>query len=129
MKIVEKKENHNGIFKKVYTEESSTDSSSKGKLRKDIQDIRGDLYDIVADSLKWNSIITDLVRRMWSVIPEEQKATLAPEDKYVIDTFLAAFAQTQTRMDKQIQAEGIAAIEKLIKREKLVGELFSGSEI
>lgn len=125
-KIIETKQVRGNMFKKAYEEVSIKDTTSKAKIRKDIQDIRGDLYDIVADNLKWNSILTDLVRRMWSVIPEEQKATLVPEDKYVIDTFLAAFAQTETRMDKQIQAEGIAAIEKLVTREKRVGELFSG---
>lgn len=124
-KIIETKQAHGNKFKKAYEEVSVKDTSSKAKLRKDIQDIRGDLYDIVADSLKWNSLLTDLVRRMWSVIPEEQKATLTTDDKYIIDTFLSAFATTETRMDKQIQTEGISAIEKLITREKLVGELFS----
>lgn len=124
-KIIETKVFENGSHKKAYEEVSVKDTSSKAKVRKQIEDIRGDLYDIVADSLKWNSLLTDLVRRMWSVIPEEQKAALTPDDKYIIDTFLAAFAETETRMDKQIQTEGIIAIEKLITREKLVGELFS----
>lgn len=126
-KIIETKQVHGNKFKRAYEEVSIKDTSSKAKIRKDIQDIRGDLYDIVADNLKWNSILTDLVRRMWSVIPEDQKATLSTDDKYIIDTFLAAFAETQTRMDKQIQSEGIVAIEKLLTREKLVGELFSGT--
>ena len=128
-KIIETTQVQGNKFKRAYEEVSIKDTSSKAKIRKDIQDIRGDLYDIVADNLKWNSILTDLVRRMWSVIPEEQKATLTSDDKYIIDTFLTVFAQTQTRMDKQIQAEGVVAIEKLLTREKLVGELFSGSKL
>jgi len=113
-----------GNRKKIkYVDDNST--LPKGKLRKEIQDIRGDLYDIVADSLKWNSILTDLVRRIWDVIPVEQKDTLDVADKEMIDTFLEAFSNTDTRMDTQMQKEGIGAITKLLEREKLVGELFS----
>ena len=124
-KIIETKEVHGNKFKKAYEEVSVKDTSSKAKLRKEIQEIRGDLYDIVADSLKWNSLLTDLIRRMWGVIPEEQKTSLSIEDRAIIDTFLTAFGETQTRMDKQIQAEGVEAINKLLTREKLVGDLFN----
>lgn len=95
-----------------------------GRLRNEIQGIRGDLYDIVADSLKWNSVLTTLVDRIWAAMPEEQKAGLPAEDRVLIEAFLQEFRGTETRMDKQIAAEGSEVVSKLLERERRVAELF-----
>jgi len=124
MRKIEETKLVNGTkFSKAYEEVSVKDTSSKAKLRKDIQDIRGDLYDIVADSLKWNSILTTVVSRIWDSMDTTQKEGV--QDHLLIDTFVNKFKSTQTRMDKQLATDGIGTIDKILDREKNVGALFT----
>ena len=123
-KIVQVNTYGNGKFSKSYKEVSSIDTSVKAKKRKKIQDIRGDLYDIVADSLKWSSLLTTLISRMYTIMPDEQKNKLEAGDKIVIEAFLSEFKNTDTRMDKQLVTDGLESITKLMEKERLVGELF-----
>lgn len=111
--------------RKGVTEVSQVDTSKKALIRKDIEDARGDVYDIVADALKWNSVLTTLISRMYDAMPEAQKATMDVNDRALIEGMFASFAATNTRADKQMLAEGgDTMIGKLMAREAAVGELF-----
>lgn len=114
----------NGLSRPSVQEVDVADSSDKALKRYAIQEIRGDIYDILADALKWNSMLTTMVSELYAVIPEEQKALMDSGKKALIDEFIAEFKDTPTRADKQFAKEGANMLKRVLERERKVGELF-----
>lgn len=101
-----------------------TDTSEKAKKRKEIEAIRGDLYDIAADALKWNSLLSSMVAAIWATMSAEQRAALPAEHVALFDYAMNKFKDTTTRADVAFSTEGTVAVDKIMEREAAVGALF-----
>ena len=99
----------------------ATDTKSKQRL--EIQDQVFDNADSIADNAKMISLLISVVRRMYEIMPETQKADLDSDDRTMIEYTFSQFASTQTRADVQFAVEGLALIDKLLARQGQVGTI------
>jgi len=128
MKIVETKKVNGIRIQKAYKEvvESEPTGSKKAKARYEIENNVFDLRDSVADNAKMISLLTSLVSRIWSIIPDDQKDNLSDEEKQVIDYVIDKFDNTETWADVQFAKEGLTFADKLLERQNQVGSIIKG---
>ena len=128
MKIVETKKVNGIRIQKAYKEvvESEPTGSKKAKARYEIENNVFDLRDSVADNAKMISLLTSLVSRIWSIIPDDQKDNLSDEEKQVIDYVIDKFDNTETWADVQFKKEGLTFADKLLERQSQVGSIIKG---
>ena len=125
MKYTEKMVTKDGVqyTRKIIEMPEELTITTKNKQRLRIQNEVFDLEDSVADNAKWASILTTFISRIYSILPEEQKALLDPTERATIEYALAEFAATNTRADVMLAAEGAAGIKKLLDRQGAIGTL------
>jgi len=120
----EKTINKNGVYKKVLAEiPSEIPMSKKMEMRKRINEEVFDIHDSVADLTKWLSYVTSMLRRVWEIIPEEQKQTLSEIDRQFIEGSMAKFQNTITIGDVKMMEEGFAVVDRVLSRQNDVGAI------
>ena len=115
----------NGILFQKGVEEvlplPSTDPKMKTRLK--IEQEVFDIEDSVADNAKWLSLLTTLLSRIYSILPEDQKSELKAEDRALVEGVFTMFSATNTRGDIQFSKEGPAMIQKIMSRQAQIGEI------
>lgn len=112
------------LFKNGAVEELSAPAADpKTKQRLAIQEQVFDNSDSIADNAKMISLLISVVRRMYEVMPEEQKSLLTADDRTMIEYTFGQFALTQTRADVQFTTEGLALVDKLLGRQAAIGTI------
>ena len=109
--------------KAVVQELNAPSTDKKSKIRYQIENEVFDLEDSVADNAKWLSLLTTLLSRFYDTFTDTQKARFSAEDKALIEMMFSKFKTTNTRYDVQFQEEGIALIDKILERQKQIGEI------
>ena len=125
MILKEKKITKDGTFftKKVVEVQSEPSSTKKDFVRLKIQQEVFDDKDSLADTTKWVSLLTTLVSAMYDTFTETQKAKLPTEHRSLIEYTFAKFKETNTRADVQFATEGVAMVDKMLDRQKAVGNI------
>lgn len=120
----EKTINKNGVYKKVLAEiPSEMPMSKKMEMRKRINEEVFDLHDSVADLSKWLSYVTSMLRRIWEIVPEEQKQNLSEIDRQFIEGSMLKFQHTITIGDVKMMEEGFAVVDRVLTRQNEVGAI------
>ncbi len=125
MELKEIKSTKNGTLftKKVVEVQSEPSSTKKDFVRLKIQNEVFDDKDSIADTTKWVSLLTTLVSLMYDTFTETQKARLLDEHRSLIEYIFAKFKETNTRADVQFATEGISMVDKILDRQKAVGDI------
>lgn len=114
------------MFKKGVEEVLDAPRTDRKALQRlEIQEQVFDNSDSIADNAKMISLLISVIRRMYEVMPEEQKALLVTEDRTMIEYTFEQFALIQTRADVQFATEGLALIDKLLGRQGQIGTIVS----
>jgi hypothetical protein len=113
------------MYKTIYEDNSTTTvySQKKAAARDEINTSVFDLEDAHADTAKWLSLVTTLLSRLYTAMDTETKNRLDPQDRAMIEYTFAKFAVTYTRGDIAFAKEGLALIDKLLKRQNEVGKI------
>jgi len=124
MELKEKaKEVKPNLFTKVVVEEPTYFHGKKGLARYKIHKQVFDIYDSVADNAKMISLLFSLVSRIWSVMPNTQKNKLSQDEVDMINYVVNKFKEIRTRADVEFEKEGMNLIDKLMERQKKIGEI------
>jgi len=111
------------LFKKVSVEEPTYFKGRKGEVRYKVHQQVFDIYDSVADNAKMISLLFSIIMRIWDVLPDDIKSNISDGDRQVIEYAIENFRNIKTRADVQFEKEGVALIDKLMSRQKKIGEL------
>jgi len=111
------------LFKKVFVEESTYFKGRKGEVRYKVHQQVFDIYDSVADNAKMISLLFSIIMRIWNVLPEDIKSKISDDDRQIIEYTIQSFKNVKTRADVQFEKEGTKLIDKLMIRQKRVGQL------
>jgi hypothetical protein len=120
-KFIETSQEKDGKFQKAVLEVFEKDTSSKGIIRKTINEEVFDLNDSVADNAKMISLLLSMLKRLYAV--NFDTASLSSTDKGTIDYVINKFDTIQTRADVQFAKEGSSMIDKIMDRQALVGSI------
>lgn len=125
MELKEIKSTKDGTLftKKVVEVQSEPSATKKDFVRLKIQNEVFDDKDSLADTTKWVSLLTTLVSLMYDTFTETQKARLPEEHRSLIEYTFAKFKVTNTRADVQFATEGISMVDKILDRQKAVGDI------
>jgi len=124
MELKEKaKEVKPNLFTKTVVEEPSYFYGKKGLVRYEIHKQVFDIYDSVADNAKMISLLFSLVSRIWSVMPNTQKSKLSQDEVDMINYVVNKFKEIRTRADVEFEKEGMNLIDRLMERQKKIGEI------
>ena len=111
------------LFKKVSVEEPTYFKGRKGEVRYKVYKQVFDIYDSVADNAKMISLLFSIIMRIWDVLPDDIKSNISDGDRQIIEYAIENFRNIKTRADVQFEKEGVALIDKLMSRQKKIGEL------
>ncbi len=112
------------IVQKFYdsvTQEEGT--STTLELRKQIEDERGDVYDLASQALQWAGLLTSVVGVCYQFIPEEQKDLIPLEKRALIENTLALYAATETTTDVKLATKGFGFIQELLDNENKTAQI------
>jgi len=104
------------------TGKSGTDEDIKKRFR--TQQIKGDIYDLIAQSLQWNSLLTSLIKDLYDVLDAEVKDKLPQDKRYLIEASFNYFGNIETVADVKLKKEGFDFIKKIFDKEAETAELF-----
>lgn len=107
----------------IEVQDSDIKTDMKSLSRLEIQNTVFDNSDSIADNAKMISLMMTTMTRFYSMFTEDQKATLSPEDRGMIEYTFNKFATTNTRADVQFSIEGIALVDKLLDRQADIGSI------
>lgn len=81
--------------------------------------------DSIADAFKLCSFLAGAMRRMYSVIPEEQKDNLSKADRSMLETGLDYQSAYNTRGDAQFHQDGSKFLKRLVARESEINAIIN----
>jgi len=81
------------------------------------------LEDTVADLSKMNTLLMSFITSIYGTLSETNKGKIPEENKALIDFAVEKWPETQTRGDRQLQAEGTDLITKLFEREVQIADI------
>lgn len=87
-----------------------------------------DTDDSVADLAKWNSLLTSMIFSMFDAMTETQKAKIPADQRGTIDIAREIFKSTPTALDVRLPIEGKNLIQRVMKREEIIGRIIKGDE-
>jgi hypothetical protein len=103
----------------VYTDTETGKTAIEGvlKLRYRIQEDRGDVYDLVSQSLQWNGLLTSALGDIYGVLTEEQKDNLTDSSRGLLEATFAYYKNTTTVSDMKLKESGFDYVKSLIDSE------------
>ena len=98
-------------------------TSSKSKIRYEIEKNIGDHEDITADISNMLSLTMSMIFMMWDSMSDEQKSKIDETHRGFIDYARNKFKDTLTLADIKFKQNGVAEIDKLLGRQGHIGEI------
>jgi len=95
--------------------------------RKKIEEEVFDIEDSVADNAKMISLLMSFVSRLYSIIPDEQKANLDVADKDLIEYTINKFAGTTTLSDYNLSTKGTEVVDNLMLNQEKIKKIVVGN--
>jgi len=111
----------------VYTDATTGESSTDGvlKLRYKIQEDRGDIYDLVSQSLQWNGLLTSAMGDIYNVLTDDQKDKIPEASRALLEATFAYYDSTETVSDMKLAESGFEYVKSLIDSEAKTAVFYS----
>jgi hypothetical protein len=99
------------------------DTSSRGKIRKEINDNVGDVFSLLADANEMISLLMSTVSVLYSAQSQASLGSIPADKQAFIEYAMGKFAETTTSADIKFAMDPTGTVDKLMGSQADIGQI------